>query len=91
MFSKFKETIKELAYTAVLKAEDALGSKQGQQKKEMALNYIIKNISLPSLIKTIIVKLLSSFIDDTIELAVEYMKNHNSEEPQTGEKANELL
>ena len=55
MFSKFKETIKELAYTAVLKAEDALGSKQGQQKKEMALNYIIKNIPLPSLIKTIIV------------------------------------
>ncbi len=90
MFSKFKETVKELAYTAVLRAEEALGSKTGQLKKEMALNYIIKNLPLPSILKPLIVKLLSGFIDDAIEFAVDYMKRHNCEEPQTGEIKDEL-
>ncbi len=90
MFSKFKETVKELAYTAVLRAEKALGSKTGQLKKEMALNYIIKNLPLPSILKPLIVKLLSGFIDDAIEFAVDYMKRHNCEEPQTGEIKDEL-
>ncbi len=90
MFSKFKETVKELAYTAVLKAEEALGSKTGQMKKEMALNYIIKNLPLPSFIKPLIVKLLSGFIDDAIEFAVDYMNKHNFEEPKTGEIKDEL-
>lgn len=90
MFEKFKETVKELAHTAVLKAEDALGSKTGQMKKEMALNYIIKNLPLPSFLKPLIVKLISGFIDDAIEFAVDYMKKHNCEEPQSGEKNDEL-
>ena len=90
MFSKFKETVKELAYTAVLRAEEALGSKTGQLKKEMALNYIIKNLPLPSILKPLIVKLLSGFIDDAMEFAVDYMKRHNCEEPQTGEIKDEL-
>lgn len=89
MFSKFKETIKELAYTAVLKAEQALGSKKGQEKKEMALNYIIQNLPIPAFFKPFIAKLLSSFIDDAIEFAVEYMKKHNFEDPKTGDTNNE--
>ena len=34
MFDKLKETIKELAKTAVVKAEKALGSQKGQEKKD---------------------------------------------------------
>ncbi len=75
MFDKLKETIKELAGTAVSKAEEALGSKKGQEKKEMAIKYVIGKIPLPAFVKPIVSIFLSSFIDDAIELAVEYMKN----------------
>ena len=34
MFNKLKEKIKELAKTAVIKAEEALGSSKGQQKRK---------------------------------------------------------
>lgn len=78
MFDKIKETIKELAKTAVLKAEEALGSNKGQQKKEMAIKYVVDRLPVPSFLKTVISVLLSSFIDDAIELAVEYMKNEVS-------------
>ena len=75
MFNKLKETIKELARTAVLKAEQALGSKKGQEKKEMAIKYVIGKIPLPAFIKPIVTIFLSSFIDDAIELAVKNKKN----------------
>ena len=42
MFDNLKESIKELAKTAVVKAEEALGSNKGQQKKEMAIKYIVE-------------------------------------------------
>lgn len=89
MFSNIKETVKELAQKAVFLAEDALGSKTGQMKKEMALNYIVKNLPIPSIIKPLIIKLLSGFIDDAIEFAVEYMNKLNSK-PSTGEINDEL-
>ena len=75
MFNKLKEKIKELAKTAVIKAEEALGSSKGQQKKEMAVKYVVGRIPVPDFFKPLIPVLLSSFIDDAIELAVEYMKN----------------
>lgn len=75
MFDKLKEKIKELAKTAVLKAEEALGSSKGQQKKEMAVKYVVDKIPAPALLKPVISILLSSFIDDAVELAVEYMKS----------------
>lgn len=75
MFSKLKNTIKELAKTAVIKAEEALGSQKGQQKKAMAIEYIIQHIPMPSFFKPLISILLSSFIDDAVEFAVEYMKS----------------
>nr|DAT14472.1 MAG TPA: holin [Caudoviricetes sp.] len=75
MFDKLKETIKGLAKTAVLKAEKALGSSKGQQKKEMAVNYVVEKIPVPALLKPLFSILLSSFIDDAVELAVEYMKS----------------
>ncbi len=75
MFDKLKTTIKELAKTAVLKAEEALGSKKGQEKKTMAIEYIIQRIPVPSFFKPLVSMLLSSFIDDAVEFAVEYMKS----------------
>ena len=61
MFSNVKKQIKELAKNAVLAAEAQLGSGHGQEKKKMAIDYV----SI----------LLSSFIDDVVELAVGYMKS----------------
>lgn len=75
MFDKLKTTIKELAKTAVFKAEEALGSSKGQEKKSMAIEYIIQHIPVPSFFKPLISLLLSSFIDDAVEFAVEYMKS----------------
>ncbi len=81
MFNNIKLKIKELASIAVVKAEEALGSNKGQQKKEMAIKFIIDKIPIPSFFKPIISVFLSSFIDDAVELAVEYMKNgFNSQE-----------
>ncbi len=75
MFNKLKETIKELAKTAVVKAEEALGSQKGQQKKDMAIKYIVNNIPVFAPLKPLISMLLSSFIDDAVEWAVKYMKS----------------
>lgn len=74
MFDNVKTAIKELAKTAVKKAEEALGSNKGQEKKKMAIKYIIDKLPVPFIIKPIIAFLFSSFIDDAIEFAVEYMK-----------------
>ena len=46
-----------------------------QQKKEMAVNYVVEKIPVPALLKPLFSILLSSFIDDAVELAVEYMKS----------------
>ena len=74
MFTKLKTAIKELAKKAVVMAEEALGSNTGQQKKEMALEFIISNIPVIAPFKTIIAGLLSKFIDEAVELAVARMK-----------------
>lgn len=75
MFSNVKKQIKELAKNAVMAAEAQLGSGHGQEKKKMAIDYVLKNLPFPDFIKTIISVLLSSFIDDVVELAVSYMKS----------------
>ena len=75
MFLNVKNQIKELAKNAVIVAESALGSGTGQEKKKMAVNYIVNNLPFSGFVKTIISVLLSSFIDDVVELAVSYMKS----------------
>lgn len=75
MLAKLKVKIKELAKTAVYRAEELLGSSKGQEKKDMAVNYVADKLPLPALIKPLVILLLSSFIDEAIELAVEYMKS----------------
>ncbi len=75
MFSNIKKQIKELAKNAVMVAESELGSGKGEAKKKMAIDYIVKNLPFSGFVKTIISVLLSSFIDDVIELSVVYMKS----------------
>lgn len=74
MFKNLKVTIRKLAKTAVKKAEEKLGSSKGGQKKDIAIKYVIDNIPLPIWLKPFVRILLSSFIDDAIEFAVEYME-----------------
>lgn len=75
MFSNVKNKIKELAKKAVIVAESELGSGQGQEKKKLAIQYIVNRLPFPTVIKTIISVLLSSFIDDVVELSVDYMNS----------------
>ena len=70
-----KNKIIELAKNAVMVAEAELGNGKGEEKKKMAINYILKNLPLPTFIKNILFIILSGFIDDAIELAVNYMKS----------------
>ena len=73
MFSNIKNQIKELAKNAVLIAERELGSGQGAEKKKMAIDYVVNNLPFSNFVKYIISILLSSFIDDVIEISVKYM------------------
>ena len=73
MFENIKATIKEVSITAVKAAEEALGSNKGKQKKAMAINYIVSKIPVASPFQRLVAMLLSSFIDDAVELAVQLM------------------
>lgn len=75
MFKNLQTKIKELAKTAVIMAENALGSEAGKQKKEMAIEYIVSRIPVLAPFKKIVSMVLSGFIDDAIEMAVEYMNS----------------
>ncbi len=75
MFSKIKESIKELAYQAVKISEETLSSSTGQEKKLAAIEYVVSTLSVPPAFKSFITFLLSKFIDEAIEKAVEYMHN----------------
>lgn len=75
MFDDIKTKIIELAKNAVLVAEEKLGTGAGQEKKKMAIEYIVNNLQFSDLVRAIISILLSSFIDDAVEIAVLYMKS----------------
>jgi len=80
MFSNIKNQIKELARNAVFVAEEELGSGKGQEKKALAIKYIVEHLPFSGFIKTVISILLSSFIDDVVEISVTYMKTFSSSE-----------
>jgi hypothetical protein len=80
MFSNIKSQIKELAKNAVLVAETTLGSGNGKEKKQMAIEYILKNLNCSTLLKNIISILLSSFIDGVVEISVQYINSLPKEE-----------
>ncbi|MBR6302058.1 hypothetical protein IKR55_04895 [bacterium] len=80
MFKDIKNQIKELAKNAVLVAETELGTGKGQEKKKMAVNYVVSNLPFSNLVKNIIAIILSGFIDDVIEISVKLMNNSLSGE-----------
>ena len=50
-------------------------SLKGQEKKKLAIQYIVNKLPFVPLVKTIISVLLSSFIDDVVEISVDYMNS----------------
>ena len=80
MFKDIKNQIKDLAKNAVLVAETELGTGKGQEKKKMAVNYVVSNLPFSNLVKNIIAIILSGFIDDVIEISVKLMNNSLSGE-----------
>lgn len=81
MFEKIKETIVQAAGEAVEMAEKAFTSGEGQLKKQAAIEFVVDKIKFPpiiSFLKPVVVKLLSIFIDECIEHAVEILKRRQS-------------
>ena len=79
MFNKLKTSIKELAFIAVENAENVLGSNKGKEKKAMAIESIVSRLPVISPLKKVIAVILSNFIDDAIEFAVQYMNTKKGE------------
>ncbi len=79
MFELLKTKIPVLAKDAVLKVENELNGESGRNKKAAAIQLVIKNLPVPSSIKTIIGYFLSIFIDSAIEIAVAFMKQYEKE------------
>ena len=75
MFLNLKNTITELAYSAVTMAEETFLTSTGQEKKAAAIEYIVSMMPVPSLFKGLISALLSKFIGEAVERAVQYMKS----------------
>lgn len=75
MLKDLKSNITELAYAAVNVAEETLSSATGQEKKKAALDYITSMLPIASPLKCVVSILLSKFIDEAIEKAVQYMKS----------------
>lgn len=68
------DTAEQLAVVAVRKAEQALGSGKGEEKKVMAVNYVMARLRLPAFLEFLrpcIKKTLLAIIDEIVELAVE--------------------
>lgn len=80
MIKKIKTIIKNLAQNAVLVAEEEFGSGNGQAKKQMAVEYIVKNLPFSDPIKKILSILFSKIIDEFIESAVKWL--HSQKEKQ---------
>lgn len=80
MLKKIKETITDLAYSAVSYAENALTTSSGQEKKRTAIAFVVNKLAVGSPFKPLLVFLLTNFIDEAIEQAVEYMNTVRNED-----------
>ena len=80
MFINIKSKITELAYAAVSMAEETLGSATGKEKKSAAIDYIVSMLPLVAPFKGIVSFVLSKFIDEAVEKAVEYMNSIKNSE-----------
>ena len=72
----FEKQIKALAPEAIEFAENQIGAGRGVEKKELAINYILKLLPLPNFLNPILAKLLANLLDNAIELALRKAKAH---------------
>ena len=80
MFENFKDTITDLAFSAVNYAENALSTSSGKEKKHAAITFLVNKLMLPPYLKPLIVLCFSGFIDTAVEKAVEYMNQVKNED-----------
>ena len=80
MFVNIKSRITELAYAAVSMAEETLDTAPGREKKSAAIDYVVSMLPIVSPFKGIISFVLSKFIDEAVEKAVEYMNSIKNSE-----------
>lgn len=73
-FSKIKEIIHAAAKEAVLEAEKIFGSGTGALKKRAAIEFVTNALPFPPLVRPIVAAVLTTFIDKTIETAVQALK-----------------
>ena len=73
MFKSIKNIIKNLAKNAVVLAEEEFGSGNGKAKKQMAIEYVVKNLPFSDPIKQVLSFLLSRMIDEFIESSVNWL------------------
>ena len=80
MFKNLKNTIKDLAYTAVSYAENKLSTASGREKKEIAISFLVNRLEILPIFKPLVVFVLTNFIDKSIEKAVECMNQVKNED-----------
>ncbi len=80
MFKNLKNTITELAYSAVNVAEQSIECSSGQEKKVVAIEYLVSMLPILPPLKSIAVLLLSKIIDEAVEQAVKYMNDVKNKE-----------
>lgn len=80
MFKNLKQIIQDLSYNAVNMAEQSLDTTTGQEKKSMAIEYVVSRLPVAAIFKNLISMLLSRFIDEAIEIAFVYMKEVQNDE-----------
>lgn len=76
ILKKYENQIYELADRAVKEAEIFLGSGKGNEKKQMAVDFVLRYLPLPSylvFLKPLIKRALNRLIDKAIEECVEKM------------------
>ncbi|OLA94791.1 MAG: hypothetical protein BHW64_01920 [Candidatus Melainabacteria bacterium LEY3_CP_29_8] len=76
LLKKYEKQIYKLAERGVKEAEIFIGSGKGQQKKQMAIDFILKYLPLPiwlQWLKPVINTTLHKLIDKAIEECVEKM------------------
>ena len=76
ILKKYENQIYELADRAVKEAEIFLGSGKGNEKKQMAVDFVLRYLPLPSylvFLKPLINRALNRFIDKAIEECVQKM------------------
>ena len=76
LLKKYEKQIYELADRAVKEAEIFLGSGKGKEKKQMAVDFVLRFLPLPPylvFLRPLIAKALNGLIDKAVEHCVDKM------------------